>query len=310
MRRIFIDANIYLEFYRVDWREFSKILPSLEDIRGEIVSTKQIEDEVERNKLGITIGACQELMKRIDPSKAGLDASLAAEYKGRFGHDWPFIAEKAQVEAAKRNIRELLGARVAAVARSADAVSGALDKIFSSARDASEDELQRARLRKERGNPPGKRGDPLGDQLTWEQLKASLSHEDDTWIITKDKDYSWNFEGTICLNPLLLSELGVIGLKAEQVHVFDNLSLALTELNKSKPLKTLPDPSVMAEAAREEQFEVSLARFADPGSCGNCGREGTVGLGHWARSQYGGLTWQYICSSCGWRFDTGEPYDD
>lgn len=53
---------------------------------------------------------------------------------------------------------------------SEDEVSKALIPIFDKAVAHSPKELQKARNRKEIGNPPGKKGDPLGDQLTWEQI--------------------------------------------------------------------------------------------------------------------------------------------
>jgi len=56
------------------------------------------------------------------------------------------------------------------VAKSKDELSVALGPVFANAIEASQEEINKARLRKERGNPPGKKNDPLGDKITWEQI--------------------------------------------------------------------------------------------------------------------------------------------
>ncbi len=310
MRQIFIDANIYLEFYRLDLREFSEILPSLEEIADDVFVTKQIRDEVNRNKLNVTLATCQELVKRVDPSKAGLSASLAADYQAKFGQKWPFMLDKPQIQVAKNNFSQLIRDRVTAVAGSTDVVSVALGKILRKAKDCSRDELERARSRRERGNPPGKKGDPLGDQISWEQLKAALSDDDDVWIVTKDTDYSSSFDNVVFLNPSLQEELEELRLRKSDIHVFNSLAAALVELNKSKPFKKPPDHALMTEAEKEERFSFVLADTRAPSSCYQCGRTGTFVNGHWGRSQYGGLTWQFVCNGCGAYYDTGDTYDD
>jgi hypothetical protein len=60
------------------------------------------------------------------------------------------------------------------VSQSKDPVSVALAPIFAKAVPHSNDEMQLARERKERGNPPGKESDILGDQLNWQQILTRL----------------------------------------------------------------------------------------------------------------------------------------
>src|SRR5271157_4476628 len=117
MRRIFLDANIYLEFYQVGWKEFPKLLPSLNAIKADILVTEQIRAEVDRNKLGITISASKELLKRVNFSSTGLEASLVAGYKDRFKQDWPSF-ENSEIKIATQNLSELVRDRIRKVAES------------------------------------------------------------------------------------------------------------------------------------------------------------------------------------------------
>jgi len=48
--------------------------------------------------------------------------------------------------------------------------------------------IERARLRVEIGNPPGKRGGPIGDAINWELLLAH-SPPDQLFYVTNDKDF-------------------------------------------------------------------------------------------------------------------------
>lgn len=77
------------------------------------------------------------------------------------------IREK--VNETKEEFKKLTHDLLEQVSQSKDEVSKVLAGLFSQAVAPNEGELQRARARKERGNPPGKKSDPLGDELSWEQ---------------------------------------------------------------------------------------------------------------------------------------------
>src|SRR5262249_15477326 len=49
--------------------------------------------------------------------------------------------------------------------------------------------------------------DPLGDQLTWEQLLNHCKGKSKLWIISKDSDFSIKHGGKMFLNPLLYKDL-------------------------------------------------------------------------------------------------------
>ena len=80
------------------------------------------------------------------------------------------------------------------ISRSEDDVSERLSRLFDKANSPQPDQMERARARKERGNPPGNQDDPLGDQITWEQLLTYSKGIKQLWIITDNRDYGISME--------------------------------------------------------------------------------------------------------------------
>ncbi len=167
---LFIDANQYIELYGLEKRK--RVLSLLEAQREYIFVTSQIADEVQRRKVQAAASYLADALKKL-PSWSGIpqrlldlaDESSAALKKAINDYS------KAQDEANKA-VKHAVAETLERISRSEDELSGVLNKIFSSAHQNTKDELERARARKERGNPPGK-GNKLGDEITWEPL---LSH--------------------------------------------------------------------------------------------------------------------------------------
>jgi hypothetical protein len=140
----------------------------------------------------------------------------------------------------------------------------ALTEIFKHALEYDEQQLQRARNRRELGNPPGKANDPLGDQISWEQLLSHVNGETVLWIISRDFDYVSISRGEVYLHPVLRRELSERG--CSEVHVFSDLVAGLTHFIKSAQL---PDESLpTGDTAKLLESELQspramIARFWD-----------------------------------------------
>jgi hypothetical protein len=120
------------------------------------------------------------------------------------------------------------------ISRSEDDVSKRLHNVFSRATAPTLDELKRARQRRECGNPPGKSSDPLGDQISWEQLLTHCTQNGckRIWIITDDTDYLAKYQKKRLLNPLLNRDLVSACRGQPEVRCFDDLLDGLTEFAK------------------------------------------------------------------------------
>jgi hypothetical protein len=55
--------------------------------------------------------------------------------------------------------------------------------------------------------PPGKQTDPIGDQVTWEQILCRFVGKTKLWIVTRDSDYGSMYGGKGFFNQFLYEEL-------------------------------------------------------------------------------------------------------
>jgi hypothetical protein len=182
----------------------------LAGVSDRVFITSQIAGEVNKNKVGV---AHQFLDKHFN----GLGQEFSSIGKGL--PDQLFIEAVtedlgAKLKAIRNRLKELRIATDKAVddllqliGRSEDEVSPVLNRIFDRAVDASPSELGRARERKERGWPPGKPDNSLGDQINWEQLLGCAEKWPQVWIISNDRDYCHKYANTAVLNAVLYREL-------------------------------------------------------------------------------------------------------
>lgn len=254
MAKIYIDANIYLSFYVADRRKLRELLPALESVAPYIFVTGQIVDEVRRNKVNVFLTHAQTFSARLPteinlPSFDPTEDDASSKKRNR---DLRAIVKKTQTIATAYN--KSIASLAQSIIEDNDPVSKVLEKIFKKAEKATSGDFDKARLRREIGNPPGKRSDPLGDQLSWEQMLRRTTKGEAIWIVTRDKDYFDDHNGEPKLNPVLHHDLsGRLG-TAGQFYCFRDLSKALTDFKKSsgKEVKHLPAASEMEKIAAEE----------------------------------------------------------
>jgi hypothetical protein len=200
---LFIDANQYLRLYGLVAGR--KLLDSLDEQRGHIFVTAQIVDEVSRRKLGCAQTFFRDKLKEISATKALVPDLLPISADDRK----KLLTIFEQAREAKKQIEQHAANTLSLISRSEDDVSRRLEALFAKAIQPNKDEMQQARDRKERGNPPGKVDDPLGDQITWEQFLSYCQREkvNRLWIITTDSDYCLTYGKLTLLNSRLVADL-------------------------------------------------------------------------------------------------------
>jgi hypothetical protein len=111
------------------------------------------------------------------------------------------------------------------------------------------------------GNPPGKRSDPLGDQISWEQLLTHVKRavHTDIWLITRDRDYLVKTENGLLLNPVLNTDLVSACGTQPRIHCYDNLSDGLTEFGKSVGVSTENLPTEKEEKQIKGEISTWIA---------------------------------------------------
>jgi hypothetical protein len=247
---VFIDANQYLGLFGLV--KGKKLLDLIDEQKDKIFVSKQIVDEVLRNKLNRAAIFFSEQLKDIASLQTaipdhllGIDTSKLTEY----GKTVQAVSDVRKV--VKQAANEVLSR----LSRSEDEVSKRLAPLFGKALAPTPEQVQLARARREKGNPPGKQSDPLGDQISWEQLLSQCQRlcPDKIWIITADTDFFTKFGNERILNPLLNRDLATACGVQPEIRCYDDLSVGLTDFAKTIGVKPgrIPTPEEGTEIKKE-----------------------------------------------------------
>lgn len=258
---IFIDANQYLQLYRTD--SGKKMLAPLLEQEEHIFVTEQIVNEVLRNKLQV---AARYLQEQIDLFRVrsigvpdhllGCEETELAELRKQMG------GISGDAEKMRKEFELRASETLRRISHSGDEISAALEELFKKAVKPTCQEYQKAYCRKQVGNPPGKKGDPLGDQISWEQFVNHAMGIQRLWIISNDCDFITSFKDEAFLNPLLLRDLLTTCGTRPEIFCFNTMIAGLNHFvsTSGRPRGSLPS----GEEAKmiEEDF---LANYY----CGN-----------------------------------------
>jgi PIN domain len=257
-----VDSNQFLSLFGT--ATGTKLLELLDAQKSHLFTPRIVVDEVLRNKLKKSNDFFSNLLKRLEE-----EAKPVAVPDHLLGIDDAKLKElrKAFVDAkdAVKNIRTLADAMLVNISQSKDPVSQRLLALFDNPIEPSDDQLRRAEHRRMVGNPPGKTGNPLGDQIVWEQLlgRCREAERNDVWIISADKDYGVPSGGALLLNPLLHRELHDACRGALALQCFADLSEGLTAFAKSVGETKLPSQDERQQIKQEIDFWNANTSFDD-----------------------------------------------
>lgn len=219
---IFIDSNQYLDLYRMV--NAKSLLAPLRERRDYIFVTSQIVNEVQRRKVSVLQEFFVNETKKLNRSNILVPCHLLSDSDAGLKSTVEQLSElREKIESTGKEYKALIHDALEQVSQSKDEISRVLANIFSRAVEASAGELERARVRKERGGPPGKRADPLGDQLSWEQILSQCQAKPKLWIITRDSDFATKHDGELFLNAALYDDLVRLYESPPEVFCFGNI---------------------------------------------------------------------------------------
>lgn len=248
---LFIDSNKYLDLYRTD--QGRMLLASLREQVDYIFITEQVVNEVQRNKISVAVDFLKKKSKELKLQNFNLPdhlLSTSIEQRNSILQKRREVNEK--IKDMNAEIDALFSSIIEQISCSEDEVSKALSLIFANAIPHSSEELQRARNRKEMGNPPGKITNPLGDQLTWEQILTHFKEKKRLWIISKDGDYGTVYGNKGFLNRFLYDELCKITPNPE-VYLFDSTVTGINHFVDTTGVKA--EQRLTSEEAKEIERE-------------------------------------------------------
>ena len=260
---VFIDASQYLDLYRAI--RGKQLLETLLEQKDHIFVTVQIVNGVQRNKLKIAAGFLTRQFEQLKVHGVAIPDHLfdisgdtAATLRKKL-HD----IDK-RIKEVNDDLKNAAVQTLRRISLSRDEVSKALAALFSKAVTYTAEEFQRARDRKEIGNPPGKKSDSLGDQLTWEQLLSNCKDESKLWIISNDADYWTEYSDEVFLNPLLYQDLARTPQPTIDVFCFKNLGKGFDHFVKTTGVKAdkLPSQEALQEIESEQDALPPLGRLS------------------------------------------------
>jgi predicted nucleic acid-binding protein len=196
---LFIDTNILLSFYHFtseDLEELKKLAVLINKNAIRLFLPEQVVHEFRRNRDAKIADA----LKRLRQQKIGLQFPQLCK-------DYAEYEKLTNLQVAYDQTHAALLSRVerdiAVQALKADKI---IDGLFSATKTiATKPELvDRARMRMDLGNPPGKNGS-LGDALNWETLLVSAPESESLHFVADDKDYASPLEAA-AFNSFLLAE--------------------------------------------------------------------------------------------------------
>ncbi|MCA8870123.1 MAG: DUF4935 domain-containing protein [Rhodobacteraceae bacterium] len=182
---LFIDANIFLDFYHLsggDIEELKKLVALIEE--GDIVlfTSKQLQEEVRRNRDTKIFDALKEFQK------ASFKVSFPA-----FCKHYPEYAEiQEALKTANSKHSQLLTKSTGDIKAENLNADTLISDLFSKSKDIPVSQaifnasINRFRL----GNPPGKKKVTMGDEVNWECLIEGVPQIEELHFVSGDGDYA------------------------------------------------------------------------------------------------------------------------
>src|SRR6266496_2399035 len=225
---LFIDTNIWLDFYRARNDAGLALLRHAEAVADRIVVTFQLESEFKKNRQTVILEGIQELKAPAPISRPGLfsDAKAADMLNKSIKQ-----AEK-QVRAMKTRLTRALDdpAHYDPVYKGCQRIFHKGGNLVLTRDDKVRHLIRRKALRRFlHGCPPRKKNDTaIGDAFNWEwMIYCATANNAELVIVSRDSDYGVVFENVAHVNDHLKQEFGERVSKKRKLLLYTRLSEAL-----------------------------------------------------------------------------------
>lgn len=230
---LFVDTNIWLDFYRTRNDAGLQLLNHLEAISDKLIITHQLETEFKKNRQKVIVESIQALKVPENISRPAFlsDAQAAKTLNTKIK------GAGEQVTKLKNKLKMTLDNPSLY-----DPVYQACQRIFRSNSQlilSREDKhrgmrstIRRRALRRFlHGCPPRKSNDTsMGDALNWEwMIECAINHKVELVIVSRDADYGIEFDKKSYVNDHLQQEFKERVSKKRKVHLYTKLTEALNK---------------------------------------------------------------------------------
>jgi hypothetical protein len=225
---LFIDTNVWLDFYRARNETGLKLLDHAEALSGRLIVTYQLESEFKRNRQAVIIEGMQELKAPHQIPRIGIFSDTKAIA----------MIEKSRKQIDNRT--KALRSRLVEALKSPavyDPVYKVCQRIFHKSDDLNltRDIALRRAIRNRalrrflHGCPPRKKNDTsIGDAINWEwMIECATKRRAGLVIVTRDADYGATVENTSYVNDHLRQEFSERVSRKRKLVLHSRLSDAL-----------------------------------------------------------------------------------
>ncbi len=225
---LFIDTNIWLDFYRARNETGLALLAHAESVASDLIVTYQLEAEFKKNRQSVILESMQELKAPAQVPRPGIFSDSRASA----------VLTKSIKDADKR-VKSLKAklTNVLSNPGAHDPVYKATQRVFHRESPlvlTRENTLRhiirrRAFRRFLHGCPPRKKNDTsMGDAFNWEWMVHCATEQNaELVIVTRDSDYGITFENKSYINDHLKQEFSERVSKKRKILLYSKLSEAL-----------------------------------------------------------------------------------
>lgn len=247
---VFIDTNIFLDFYRIRSSDISlKYLELIEKHKDRVITTSQVEMEFKKNRQVVLLESIGKL-KVIDSGEISIPTILSQTKSAKL-----VMQRKKEIS----QYRVKLKSKIEKIFKNPifnDPVYKSVQRLFKNKSPINLDRTNQDRLKiralaKKRfmlGYPPRKDKDTsFGDAINWEWiLECAIETGKDIVIVSRDSDYGVNYSGEHFLNDWLNQEFKQRVSKRRKIVLTDKLHAAfnLISVPVTKAMKKEEDTFV------------------------------------------------------------------
>lgn len=269
MTLIYIDTNVYLDFYQAAHDPIA-VFDELHEVRENLVITQQTGREFARNRNS----RLAQLVGNIKKSNATNPYTVSAVRDTPEFKEW--LAAQKVAEAAVQKLAARIDAWI--LDGNQDPVAKGILKLIDEMNYylTKESAIEKAKLRKILGNPPTSPDKyTIGDELIWETLLEQC--DKDLIIVSRDKTFLENY-GMLCAE-------------------YDTATRKLVSVTKnlSEALKMIGKPA-LAIAKAEKEVKAAANDEISTGICSVCGTK-MEESGY--EGNEGDSAWWLDCPKCG-----------
>jgi hypothetical protein len=254
---LFVDTNIWLDFYRARTEAGLQLLQHLEAVSDRIIVTYQLEMEFKKNRQVAILEGLQELKPPQQVPRLGILSDAKSTE----------ILTKSLKEAQTRvNTLKTRLTRALAKPTAHDPVYQACQRIFH--RDhglvITREHIIRRQIKTKAlrrfllGYPPRKKNDTsFGDAFNWEwMIHCALEHNAELVIVSRDSDYGVSFEHQGFINDHLLQEFKERVSKKRKLLLCTRLSEALKHFKISVTAQEEAAEKSLIDAFQDKKTDV------------------------------------------------------